>query len=321
MGIFKFGLTIAFLLFVVPYASAVPPYEQDDDPLHARSIRVYEDIQTRDFDTVSDEDWVTFPLTYGFKRNVDTFNVLPLSPPYDINNTYFELYDESILVNPSAEPLYCDESAAFDSRIWFDPFPGNTGNYYARILFRWCWDTNDPAPPLDCAKATWNSTDCPDPDEALSGYTYDLHVYNPQGPGDDLSGYVCKSGLPCPGSGSLAGVSVTVGGTTKSTDSNGHYNIGVPSPGYVDVRVSAGSGYQNDPILETIYVVGNATKNYVLVAGADPSPCGTLTGGPMESSKHDLNLLTAFLLFPLSLFGLKRKAKTRQMRIHFQQGS
>ena len=71
---------IALLAMVCP-ASALPPYEQDDDPLRARPFRVNDDLQSKDFDKAADEDWVVFPLINGQKYHIETDNLLPNNPP------------------------------------------------------------------------------------------------------------------------------------------------------------------------------------------------------------------------------------------------
>jgi len=109
----KIITTLIAILMMVSNAWALPPYEQDDIPQHARPFRVNDDIQTKDFDKVSDEDWAIFPLINGQRYRIVTEDLAPNNPPYEVNGTYIEIYDGSILDDPDAVPLYCDEGLAF----------------------------------------------------------------------------------------------------------------------------------------------------------------------------------------------------------------
>lgn len=300
MKIFNLAVIGIAVLSMSSHGFALGPYEEDDTPEHARFFRVNDDLQTKAFETKCDEDWVVFSLINGVPINITTDNV----SPYSSNNTYIEVYGSSILDDPYAPPVYCDERTdpgEYDSLISFDPFGGETGYYYARVLYKNCWDANDTLPPDNCGIATLKEGCVPE--DPLIDYTYDLSIADPEGPGATVGGYVFE-GTPQDRT-ELAGVIVEIDGFQYTTTPTGHYSIEVPNTGYLDVSCNPGVGYAayNDEW----YITGNLARNIYITKVQQN--CGTLGAYNKNAFGTDFNLSVPFVLLPALLIFMRSRKK------------
>ncbi len=187
---FLFALILTGMFLLAGEALAARHcFEDDDNMEQASTIIVDVERQCRDIAAYeeTDEDWVRFFAVQGSYMTIETIFID--GPSH--SNMYMEIYDSEGNLKD------CDEYYGFPyAKIEYtDPFPFETGFYYARILYTFCYDIVDPVACEVPAVPNLSHSYCTTYplEEDLN---YDFRVTEDSGDPASVSGQIVQSGTP-----------------------------------------------------------------------------------------------------------------------------